>query len=168
MSTEKYYPSHIANFFLKKAKEDNKQITQMKLQKLVYIGYGWILAVLDQELFDEDVCAWQHGPVIRSLYNEFKHFGNRPIDTLAVEYDLDRESMYYPEIEDKESDEPIKVVLEKVWDIYKDISAWTLRNKTHENGTPWSKVYTGGTNDILNKADIKTHFEDKIREYLSA
>lgn len=50
----------------------------LKLIKLVYLAYGWSIA-LDYRLFDEPIVAWKHGPVIRSLYHEFKHFGAAPI-----------------------------------------------------------------------------------------
>ena len=40
-----YTPSHIANFMLDRAEEDARGLSPMKLLKLVYIGYGWSLAV---------------------------------------------------------------------------------------------------------------------------
>ena len=84
-----YTPQHVANFFLKKAAEEQIPMTQLKLIKLVYIAYGWVLAVLDKKLFNEGIEAWQHGPVIPSVYHEFKDFGNRPINKMAMEIDLD-------------------------------------------------------------------------------
>ena len=40
-----YNPAHIANFFIGKAKEESEPLTQMKLMKLVYIGFGWVKAL---------------------------------------------------------------------------------------------------------------------------
>lgn len=34
-------PSHVANFILEKAKDEEMDITQLKLLKLVYLSYGW-------------------------------------------------------------------------------------------------------------------------------
>jgi len=44
----------------------------MKLQKLVYYAHGWHLALNNEPLIDEQVECWQYGPVISSLFHEFK------------------------------------------------------------------------------------------------
>lgn len=50
----------------------------MKLQKLCYYAQGYLLAQ-GHELFPEDFQAWQHGPVIPSLYQRYRDFGWRSI-----------------------------------------------------------------------------------------
>ena len=80
-----YSPSHVANFFFERGERDGIPITPLKLNKLVYIAYGWVAGAIGQRLFDEEIEAWQHGPVIRSLYDEFKHFKNRPITERSVD-----------------------------------------------------------------------------------
>ena len=160
-----YMPSHIANYMLDRGEEEGRAISPMKLLKLVYIGYGWSLAVLDEQLFDEPIYAWQHGPVVRSLYDEFKHYGKAAIDTRAVDFDLDEGKLYTPRI--AHDDEDADIVLGKVWDVYSRFSAWDLRNKTHEAGTPWSQVYQSDTQNVPIPDDIiKSHFQMKIRQYL--
>ena len=74
----------IANFLLA-LDEMGHALTPMKLQKLVYFSHGWHLAMLNSALIDENVEAWAFGPVIPSLYHEFKEFGNSPIDRKATE-----------------------------------------------------------------------------------
>lgn len=163
-----YQPSHIANYMLDRADEEELSVSPMKLLKLVYIGYGWHLALTDERLFDEPIYAWKHGPVVPSLYHEFKHFGADPItgratilsgdtgDTLEVET---------PRVASK--DEAANNVLSAVWDVYKGFSASVLRNKTHEEGTPWYSFYEEGKQDIrIPDESIKSHFTDKIRQYV--
>nr|VFJ72940.1 MAG: Uncharacterized phage-associated protein [Candidatus Kentron sp. FW] len=161
-----YTPSHVANFFLDKAEEEGIPITQMKLQKLVYIGYGWCLAVLDVKLFDEHIGVWQHGPVIASLYHEFKRYGSHHIAEKSVKFDLDNKLTLEPSIPhiDKANHKVIEV-LTIVWNSYKPLSAWALRDKTHENGTPWSTA-KNNCHDYLEDDSIKNHFHEKIQEYL--
>lgn len=53
-------------------REAGDAITQLKLQKLMYIAQGIHLALYDKPLLKEEIEAWQHGPVVRELYNEFK------------------------------------------------------------------------------------------------
>ena len=96
----RYTPSHIANFMLSRAENEGRDMSPMKLLKLVYIGYGWALAVLDKKLFDEPFYAWDHGPVVRSLYDEFKHFRASPITSYSIDFDLDNLESCKPEIPD--------------------------------------------------------------------
>ncbi|QLH42366.1 MAG: DUF4065 domain-containing protein [Coxiellaceae bacterium] len=58
----------------------------MKLAKLIYVAHGWSLALNDVPLIDEAVQAWKFGPVIESVYHEFKHFGNDVINSLAIDF----------------------------------------------------------------------------------
>ena len=163
-----YEPSHIANYFLKKAHAEDIDVTQLKLLKLVYIGYGWVQAILDRPLFEDDIEAWPHGPVVPSLYNEFKHFGRKPITSLATEFDLDSLELEVPEI--ATADKNANLVLGKVWDVYYRYSASALRNKTHEANTPWTITYDDGRgrgSEIPPKL-IKDHFKKRIAEYVEA
>jgi len=46
-------------------------ITHLKLQKLLYYVEAWFLANFDRQLFAENVQAWTHGPVYRSVYDKY-------------------------------------------------------------------------------------------------
>lgn len=159
---------HIANYFLAKAHEEQLPITQLKLLKLIYVGYGWVAAVLSRKLFEEDIEAWQHGPVIPSIYHEFKHNGSSPIEGLSVNLDFNNpDSLCTPKIPEDEAD--VYFVLSFVWDIYKNFSAWSLRNQTHEPGSPWSQVYKPGhSGQVIPFELIKEYFNKKIAETLNA
>lgn len=50
----------------------------MKLQKLCYYAQGYALAEGNQ-LFTDEFQAWQHGPVIPDMYQEYKGYAWRPI-----------------------------------------------------------------------------------------
>lgn len=161
-----YTASHLANFFLDKAEEEDIGVSPMKLLKLVYIGYGWMIAVLDRAPFDEPIEAWRHGPVVPSLYHEFKHFRSNPITTRSGNFDLDKSEFKEPRI--PADDDKAITVLSKVWDVYKYFDAWDLRMKTHEQDTPWSEASKAGRNNSIPPGKIKEHFKQKIDEYLNA
>jgi uncharacterized phage-associated protein len=162
-----YTAQHVANFFLEKAAETENNLTPMKLIKLVYIGYGWYLALIGKKLFNENIEAWQHGPVIPSLYHEFKHFGSNRIKTMATTYDFETMDLTEPHI--PESDSTANLILNKVWAAYCQFSGWALRDKTHENGTPWSMTFSqNGSGEVIADDLIKPHFKSKISEILSA
>lgn len=162
-----YTPQHVANFFLEKAESENVPLSQLKLIKLVYIAYGWYLALKNAKLFNEQIEAWKHGPVIPSIYHEFKDYGQNPIDRFAYELDLDTYEAVIPKI--PADDEETRLILTKVWAAYKKFTGWTLRNKTHEPDSPWSRVYKEGQRGIrIKDEDIREHFTRKITGYLEA
>jgi len=166
-----YTPSHIANFILSRSWDEKIGVSQIALQKLTYISYGWALVILDHSLFDEKFYAWKHGPVCASLYHEFKHFGKYDITEPSYEFKLGEDAISTsndastPEV--PESDVVTTSVLSKVWNVYKDFNPWELVRKTHETGSPWHQVYKEGERwKIIPDEIIKPHFEAKIREYL--
>lgn len=162
-----YSPSHVANFFLDKGSKADVPISQLKLLKLVYIGYGWVLALIAEKLFEEPILAWPHGPVVRSLYDEFKHNGKEPIKDFSIEFDLESLKVKEPRI--PSSDEDVSLILDYVWKVYSPYSAWALRNKTHEDNTPWSQTFDRGRRDtVIPDELIQDHFQRKISEYLDA
>jgi uncharacterized phage-associated protein len=165
VDTSPYLPTHIANFFLWKAGEENiGDITPMKLIKLVYIAYAWYLAIFDKKLFGEQVQAWRHGPVIPSIYHEFKTFGYMPISKYAIEYSLEEGEKSYPIVRG-DDDKTIKL-LEAVWAVYKNKSGIELSKITHEEHSPWHQAYYEcGENALMDNDLIKKRAEEAIQKY---
>lgn len=162
-----YTPQHIANYFLGRADAESIPMTQLKLIKLVYIAYCWYLALMEKKLFNEPIEAWRHGPVVPSVYHEFKDFGKLPISRKAMNLDLDTWTMTIPEL--PEEDQDARLILDRVWNVYKNQSGWDLRQKTHEANTPWAKVYKDGERGIkIQDKDVIEHYQSKIRGYLDA
>jgi uncharacterized phage-associated protein len=162
-----YKAKAVANYFLDNAQKDGVALTPMKLQKLIYFAHGWHLALLQKPLIDERIQAWEFGPVIRTVYDEFKGFGRGPItgraDTIVMR---DSElSFFRPEI--PESDSQTRGLLDRVWEVYKDHSAYQLSALTHETGSPWAKAYSanpGVRNLTIDDDDIRAFFEQKAHD----
>ena len=144
-----YPATSIANYFIKKASDDGEDITLMKLSKLVYIANGWSLAIYNSPLVSEPVQAWKFGPVIESLYHQFKKYGNRPIDMLAIA----------EKIPDKDTE--TKLLLDKVWELNKNHTAYQLSNWTHIKGSPWDQVWVktdGARDQVISNELIRKYF----------
>jgi uncharacterized phage-associated protein len=56
-------------------------MTHLKLQKLVYYAQGFCLAILGRPLFGESFEAWEHGPVCPELYQSYKNYKRKPIES---------------------------------------------------------------------------------------
>ena len=160
-----YSAKAVANAFLDIAVANEKKLSPLKLQKLVYIAHGWNLAINDKPLIDDEFAeAWQYGPVFPSIYHEFKEFGKTPVLWKAAEYEMDEDfefKVFNPEIPN--DDEDTWKLLNRVWDIYGKYSGLTLSDVTHRPDTPWSKTWaeSGGRKnaDIPNDM-IKAHYEE--------
>ena len=122
----------VANWFISRANADEEfgdNITNLKLQKLVYYAQGFNLAWYGEPLFNERIEAWTHGPVVPPLYDQYHRCGANPIPTPEG---------FDPSI----FDERTASLLEEVYDVYGQYSAWGLRNLTHEE-PPWKDTPRG-------------------------
>jgi uncharacterized phage-associated protein len=137
-----YTAKAVANEFIALAKKDGRQLTPMQLQKLVYFAYGWYLAITGERLIDERVEAWQWGPVVPSLYLEFKRFGSDPVTEPSADYYFKDGKMQFKFYElnsgDPGKDDAARMLIKRVWDIYGKYSAAQLSDMTHEPNSPWS------------------------------
>ena len=149
-NTKKNYRAEdIAEWFLNKNRiqmnfEDSEYITNLKLQKLLYYAQGYYLAKKNEPLFSDDFLAWEHGPVIRKIYNQYKKNGSN-----GIKYNEDFK---------KDIDEETERILEEVYNEYVQYTAWKLRNMTHEE-KPWK---TTPRNEIISKEKIKDYFKTKV------
>lgn len=111
----------------------NNDLTNLKLQKLLYFAQAKHLRDTGEPLFDDDIEAWKYGPVVRGVYNWLKDCGGYVIS----EFDVDTSSADGIDGTDRQ-------FLDEFWNEYDGYSAWGLVEKTHKKGTPWGKVYNDG------------------------
>lgn len=136
-------PLVVANYFLQL---DNKRIepdvTQMKLHKIMYFAQANYLGATGSRLFSSRIEAFQHGPIARAIYSNFKKFRKEIIvadDSYFLEMPAER-SNDIPEFEME--------YLRDVWDTFSEYSATKLRKMTHEDA-PWKKYYESGAQHIV-------------------
>lgn len=125
-----YDARSVANEFLRIAKASGRTLTNMQLQKLVYIAHGYALAVLQKPLIKQNVYAWRFGPVVPDLYQALRQYGagvvTEPINTLPKQVELSEAS---------------RALLNTVVNGYGRYSGPQLSAMTHKEGTPWRQVY---------------------------
>jgi uncharacterized phage-associated protein len=155
-----YDARSIANSFLAIAKKSHAQLTPMKLQKLVYYAHGWSLGLGGRPLIDEPVEAWKWGPVVPSVYHEFKKYGADPITEPATDF-LGKE---IPEV--PRQDEYTTSLLERIWEVYCGFTPSQLSNMTHDSDGPWqatvNRVGAGVPGVPINNDLIAEYFASKI------
>lgn len=108
----------VADYFLLQVDEVAGDVmTNLRLQKLVYYAQAWHLAIAEKPLFQDDVEAWVHGPVVPCLYYAYRDYGWQPIPR--------------PDRDAVAMDDQTRELLDEVWDTYGQFSAKALENLTH-------------------------------------
>src|SRR5262249_26957468 len=79
MSETPYDPRAIANLMLDEAERNERELSHLPLQKLLYFAHGLFLVEQKQPLVSGFFEAWQRGPVHPVVYQAFKGAGRNPI-----------------------------------------------------------------------------------------
>lgn len=66
----------IAKFIVQKSES---QISNLKLQKLLYYVQGWHLGLKGEPVFTEEIQAWIHGPVVPEIFQTYREYKWTPI-----------------------------------------------------------------------------------------
>src|SRR5699024_1168643 len=117
----------IAKFFLSVG-----PITNLKLQKLIYFAYETYLLKTGEQLFEEPIVAFKHGPVVEEVYHIYKQHGRKKISRDDDEIALQLKDVTMPiawakialSDQSKEISNSLKDTLEKYW----KKPAWELVN----------------------------------------
>lgn len=144
----------VANAFVRRAREGRiPNLSPMKLQKLMYFAHAWYCRVKGEPLLDDSFARWTHGPVIPSIYHEFKAYGYRPIDNMATTLSMSPGgyAMNVPTVPD--SDRDVWSLIDAVAEKYGRYDAPTLSAMTHREGSAWAKCGADGSPITL--AEIK-------------
>jgi len=128
----------IANLVLDHADRAGWPVTNLKLQKLVYFCHVWSLIDLGRPLVRHSFEAWEHGPVLQYLYQEFKAYGAGPITGRASQLDPRTGSRVTANCQ---LDDRTRELLERVLNFYGRVATALLVDLTHVEGGPWHKVW---------------------------
>lgn len=136
----------IANKLLHRAwiDESSELLSNMKLQKLLYYQQGFHLAYFGTPLFNEDIVAWQYGPVVPEVYDAFKEFGRAGIEPHGEPIPLETE---------KEEN-----LFNEVFEVYNQFSASGLVTQTHSE-SPWIDTPKQG---IISQEVMRTFFLQRL------
>lgn len=158
------WSTQAANVIINCALKDERALTHMQIQKLVYIAHGWSLRRSDKRLTLDDPEAWKHGPIYRLLWDRLNYAGQYPIGrTIPKSYLLPHTGARKNELEDREYAQ-----LESVYIDYGSITGPQLSLLTHDGNTPWRQIYRNGKgkNEPIPDYMIKEHFGELVQRYV--
>ncbi|GHV28253.1 hypothetical protein FACS1894167_04780 [Synergistales bacterium] len=133
--------------------EPDTDISPMKLQKLLYYCQGYALAILEEPLFKDPIEAWAYGPVINSVYQEYKGYkgGYIPVPSASSEVRID---------------ETAEKMARLVMNDKGRYSPGTLCEMTHREA-PWKEVFAPRENNPLSLDTMREYFSSLFAQEIS-
>ena len=143
-----YRALSVARYIIERCHLQNRTISNLKLQKILYFVQAEFLVSTDQPCFAEEIEAWDFGPVVPEVYQEYKIFGSanipvfrRGVRTITISRD------------DQE-------LINGIVDECAQYSASALVDITHRQ-TPWIEAYNRpGYNNVISKESIRKYFAE--------
>lgn len=162
-SVELFQPVDVkafANLVLDWADRSGRPVSPMKLQKIVYFCHADFLVFTGKPLILQNFEAWEYGPVVPCLYDEFKLFGANAIQARAYRFN--------PMTCQKELAAPcdfgeLESFVRTSFEAYARHSASVLSNLSHIERGPWAEALKRFENgspsglNIENQIIVKHH-----------
>lgn len=147
----------VATYILSKIK-----CTHLSLEKLVYFAYADYLCDYSERLFEDQIYAFTHGPVVDSVYETYKRSGTQYIKPLEFGVDSDvqtgvkelpaRSRILFA----KDGAEKLRSI-DKTIQRYGKFSVGVLVELTHHTGSPWAHVDSSKPYQIISDELIFAH-----------
>lgn len=146
-SREATQPAHDLAAYIVEAFAPNG-IGTLKLQKLMYYAQGWHLGFLGRPIFQDQMEAWKHGPVLPGIYQFHK-------STSEVES--------WPQGRPEAIQGITKALVDTVLKTYGGKSGWALREQTHREA-PWVDAWAACGEGRILRQPIS---QDAVRRYFA-
>lgn len=146
----------VANSILRRAFADKVDVTPMKLQKLLFFTTCLYQRRTGRRLLVESFQPWRYGPVVQSVYDEFKRYRARPIDRYAMD------ATGHATAVTESSSRVFRWAINTVWGNMRDMTAVELSRLTHVEGSAWSQAVAAHARFISNAAMAGDHTFDEV------
>lgn len=145
--------NQIAEHLIKKMNAlDEGDVSNMKLQKLLWFAQKTCFDLSGRPLFEDDFQAWQYGPVVPSVYSTYAVFGRNHIS-----------DNYLNEIEDiSDFDDHVLNLTIETYKIYSAIGLMKLSHKDHL----YKEAYEKGCKHPIHFKDIVSESNKRRKDML--
>lgn len=131
-------PLILCNNLLERGKRDGIPITSMKLQKLLYYVSVKYLRETGTAPIAEQFQVWKYGPVLASVYGQFRAYQDRPIRKPVLNH-----KGKVPVV-DEDAAPVLAACLEYAWRRLGRCSGRELSQRTCQEGSGWHWAYQNG------------------------
>jgi uncharacterized phage-associated protein len=140
-----YEARKICNFLIARGDTHSYDLTNLRINKLLYFIHGWALTSRREGLVRNHFLAWKLGPVIRPVFDAFKVHGEGKITDPARYLDYlsgQNRPVAYDDIVPADAE-----IILRVFASYDRFTTSQLVDMSHEPGGPWDVVYSAWTRD---------------------
>lgn len=145
----------VAAYIVKRFAADvhENDLTQLKLQKLLYYAQGYELADTGKPLFDDAIEAWEYGPVVPNVYNAF---AEEEMTGRGVIFEC-------PGGDPDAVPEEARELLDDVLNVRGQFSAGSLVRMTHKEA-PWKDAYQAKKRNVIPQDALAKYFEGYLAD----
>lgn len=143
--TPMYEARKICNLILSRFDARAFNLTNLRLNKLLYFIHGHSLIDRDRGLVRNHFEAWQYGPVVRAVYDAFKPFNDRPITSLATFLDYSSGQTTAIPFDDIGREDADLIV--GVCNTYANYTTGKLVALSHQEKGAWDTVFSAQANN---------------------
>ncbi len=148
----------ICRFIINYSNGQGYDISNLKLQKLLYFVQAYFLISVHELCFAEGIEAWDFGPVVPEAYHEYKRYGNMDIPPVTSYFERERNHELTKHDFDEECIAPNnRRRIRDVVDNFAEYTASELVELTHGQ-SPWKDAYVPGENRLINRESIERYF----------
>jgi len=171
----------IAAYIINNSIDNDNPVTNLKLQKILFYVQAAFLVKVCEPCFEAEIQAWKHGPVVPTMYRDFRDYGADKIEDKIYS----REEYVLRSFLDTGTNNDIKgetnieasiyeglmqteahvMIMNEVIQAALKYTPWELVDKTHED-LNWPTFYTGKDNQVIEIEEIKRHYEAHLTQLL--
>ena len=140
-----YRASEIARYVIDYSYDQKKTVSNLRLQKILYFIQAEFLVSKGMPCFNEEILAWNLGPVVPRIYHEYKMYGSASIPASGTD------GQYYG-IENQDIE-----LINEIIDQCNRYSTSRLVQLTH-NQDPWIVAFNSNTNNVITNESILRYF----------
>ena len=97
-----YTAMDIAKYIINKCVADDWAVSNLQLQKILYFSFGEYLTKKNRRLFQEPFLDHKYGPIVESVYNNYRCYGASKIyDAYEIQLSDDVKEIIDPVIEQR-------------------------------------------------------------------
>lgn len=146
----------VADYFIQKNEKEDKGLSALKIQKLLYYAQAWNLVLNKKLLFEDDFQAWIHGPAIPKVWHAFRQFNFSDPHPDFLKEDF------------SELTKDEKIVLDSIWDIYGKYPGNYLEVLTHTE-EPWLEARNGlsdgdASQNVISTETMRRYYGKRLAE----
>jgi len=138
-----YSALEVAKYVINHEHSKGRAITNLRLQKLLYFVQAKVLVETGYPCFDDEMEAWDYGPVVPVVYNAYKQYGNLPIlENQTISELISAETQNY---------------MREILNYFGSTPTFGLVQITH-NQTPWIEAKKNGRHSRISAESIRKFF----------